>query len=177
MSKKWSNSGWRYFQGRCLPYLGFVPVSSVLAILWKSPGLVAKQCKFMWVTYVYVSIRCWLSCSSSIDCYMHKCNSSHLLFSVNKMYKKIVERSRLPPDLSSYIQFFLLYFAISKTDPLKIYFAGSINGGLNDTPLYARLIQHLKAHGKVLTEVIGNPPHKEFGKFPVFSDSRHQSLQ
>lgn len=40
---------------------------------------------------------------------------------------------------------------------MKIYFAGSITGGRNDRDLYVKIIDHLKKHGDVLTEHIGNP--------------------
>ena len=39
---------------------------------------------------------------------------------------------------------------------MKIYFAGSIKGGREDTELYVHLIAHLKEHGQVLTEHIAN---------------------
>lgn len=39
---------------------------------------------------------------------------------------------------------------------MKIYFAGSIRGGRQDQELYLKLIEHLKNHGTVLTEHIGN---------------------
>ena len=35
---------------------------------------------------------------------------------------------------------------------LNIYFAGSMQGGCEDTPLYARIVEHLKKYGKVLSE-------------------------
>jgi len=39
---------------------------------------------------------------------------------------------------------------------MKIYFAGSIRGGRDDVDLYSQIIEHLKKHGEVLTEHIGN---------------------
>ncbi|KAK7467900.1 hypothetical protein BaRGS_00023301 [Batillaria attramentaria] len=39
----------------------------------------------------------------------------------------------------------------------NIYFAGSIRGGRQDAELYARIIQQLKAYGRVFTEHIGDP--------------------
>ena len=40
---------------------------------------------------------------------------------------------------------------------MKLYFAGSIRGGRADAALYARLIAHLKARHRVLTEHVGAP--------------------
>ena len=40
---------------------------------------------------------------------------------------------------------------------MKLYFAGSIRGGRADAALYARLIAHLKACHRVLTEHVGAP--------------------
>jgi hypothetical protein len=39
---------------------------------------------------------------------------------------------------------------------MKIYFAGSIRGGRDDAELYMQIIEHLKTHGDVLTEHIGD---------------------
>lgn len=39
---------------------------------------------------------------------------------------------------------------------MKIYFAGSISGGRADVGFYKEIINHLKNHGKVLTEFIGD---------------------
>lgn len=39
---------------------------------------------------------------------------------------------------------------------MKIYFAGSIRGGRDDVNLYLQIIEHLRKHGEVLTEHIGN---------------------
>ena len=38
----------------------------------------------------------------------------------------------------------------------SIYFCGSIRGGRDDAAFYAKIIQHLKQHGDVLTEHVGN---------------------
>ena len=38
---------------------------------------------------------------------------------------------------------------------MKIYFAGSIRGGRHDIEIYKQIIEHLKKHGKVLTEHVG----------------------
>lgn len=38
---------------------------------------------------------------------------------------------------------------------MNIYFAGSIRGGREDKELYLQIIEHLKCHGRVLTEHIG----------------------
>lgn len=40
---------------------------------------------------------------------------------------------------------------------MRIYFAGSIRGGREDSALYAQLIEYLKKFGEVLTEHIGDP--------------------
>lgn len=39
----------------------------------------------------------------------------------------------------------------------KVYFAGSIRGGQNDTELYHRMIEHIKLTDTVLTEHVGDP--------------------
>ena len=41
------------------------------------------------------------------------------------------------------------------SDPLKIYFCGSIRGGRKDAQLYHDLIEYLKTFGKVLSEHVG----------------------
>jgi len=38
----------------------------------------------------------------------------------------------------------------------SIYFAGSIRGGRQDAELYSKLIDHLRTHGTVLTEHVGD---------------------
>lgn len=40
---------------------------------------------------------------------------------------------------------------------MKIYFAGSIRGGREDTALYQQIIEYLKTFGEVLTEHVGDP--------------------
>ena len=44
---------------------------------------------------------------------------------------------------------------------MKIYFAGSIRGGVADSALYARLIAHMQARHAVLTEHVGRGPALE----------------
>jgi hypothetical protein len=39
---------------------------------------------------------------------------------------------------------------------MKIYFAGSIRGGRADAALYNEIVQHLKTHGEVFTEHVGD---------------------
>ncbi len=39
---------------------------------------------------------------------------------------------------------------------MEIYFSGSVSGGRKDVAIYARLIEHLKNHGNVLTEHLGD---------------------
>jgi len=41
-------------------------------------------------------------------------------------------------------------------DTPVFYFAGSIRGGRNDVPIYAKIISHLKLIGDVLTEHVGD---------------------
>ena len=38
---------------------------------------------------------------------------------------------------------------------MNIYFAGAIRGGRHDIEIYKQIIEHLKKHGKVLTEHVG----------------------
>ena len=38
----------------------------------------------------------------------------------------------------------------------NIYFAGSIRGGVQDAPIYQKLIKHLNTYGTVLTEHVGD---------------------
>ncbi|MDO8740062.1 MAG: nucleoside 2-deoxyribosyltransferase [Candidatus Woesearchaeota archaeon] len=45
---------------------------------------------------------------------------------------------------------------------MKIYFAGSIRGGRHDVDLYLQMIDHLKQHGEVLTEHVGDKNLKVF---------------
>lgn len=44
---------------------------------------------------------------------------------------------------------------------MRIYFAGSIRGGVADSGLYARLIAHMQGRHKVLTEHVGKGPALE----------------
>ena len=44
---------------------------------------------------------------------------------------------------------------------MKIYFAGSIRGGRNDTDLYRRMIEYMKRDHTVLTEHVGDPALQE----------------
>lgn len=46
---------------------------------------------------------------------------------------------------------------------MKIYFAGSIRGGREDSALYAQIIDYLKSFGEVLTEHIGDPKLTDLG--------------
>lgn len=47
---------------------------------------------------------------------------------------------------------------------MKIYFAGSIRGGREDSALYLSIVQELKAYGDVLTEHIGDAELSELGE-------------
>jgi 2'-deoxynucleoside 5'-phosphate N-hydrolase len=47
---------------------------------------------------------------------------------------------------------------------MTIYFAGSIRGGRNDRDVYMKLITHLKKHGRVMTEHIGDEDLDETGE-------------
>ena len=44
---------------------------------------------------------------------------------------------------------------------MRIYFAGSIRGGVSDSGLYARLIAHMQSRHRVLTEHVGKGPALE----------------
>jgi hypothetical protein len=46
----------------------------------------------------------------------------------------------------------------------KIYFAGSIRGGRNDSGLYQNIISHLNKYGEVLTEHVGLADITSFGE-------------
>ena len=52
---------------------------------------------------------------------------------------------------------------------LKIYFAGSVMGGREDGPLYAKIVHHLKSYGTVLTEIVGSDADCAAGKEPFKS--------
>lgn len=47
---------------------------------------------------------------------------------------------------------------------MKIYFAGSITGGREDSESYLKIIDLLKNHGQVLTEHIGNDSLTQMGE-------------
>ncbi|MEN6622885.1 MAG: nucleoside 2-deoxyribosyltransferase [Smithella sp.] len=47
---------------------------------------------------------------------------------------------------------------------MKIYFAGSIRAGRNDSEIYETMISWLKSFGKVLTEHVGDPALSEVSK-------------
>lgn len=47
---------------------------------------------------------------------------------------------------------------------VKIYFAGSIRGGREDSPLYRHIIRELKKYGEVLTEHVGDDRLMETGE-------------
>ena len=47
---------------------------------------------------------------------------------------------------------------------MKIYFAGAIRGGRDDAALYFRIIEMLGAHGRVLTEHVGDTGLSSFGE-------------
>ncbi len=53
---------------------------------------------------------------------------------------------------------------------MKIYFAGSIRGGRNDSEKYFKIINHLKKHGDVLTEHIGSKNINELGEQHLSSE-------
>lgn len=44
----------------------------------------------------------------------------------------------------------------ARTSRPSLYFAGSIRAGRDDVPVYARLVEHLKGYGEVLTEHVGD---------------------
>lgn len=52
---------------------------------------------------------------------------------------------------------------------MKIYFAGSIKGGREDSEIYFKIINYLKKYGEVLTEHVGNSAITESGE-SAFSD-------
>jgi len=47
---------------------------------------------------------------------------------------------------------------------MKIYFAGSIRGGRDDSQKYFEIINHLKSYGHVLTEHVGDKSINELGE-------------
>ena len=56
---------------------------------------------------------------------------------------------------------------------MKIYFAGSIRGGRDDAELYGLIIEHLKTHGEVLTEHIGDKKLTSSGEASRTSEFIH----
>jgi 2'-deoxynucleoside 5'-phosphate N-hydrolase len=46
---------------------------------------------------------------------------------------------------------------------MKIYFAGSIRGGREDSPAYNAIITYLRSFGEVLTEHVGDPALSQMG--------------
>ncbi len=46
---------------------------------------------------------------------------------------------------------------------LKVYFAGSIRAGRNDSQLYHKILKLLQKYGTVLTEHVGDPNMDEKG--------------
>ena len=56
---------------------------------------------------------------------------------------------------------------------MKIYFAGSIRGGRDDTGIYRQLIDYLKKYGTVLTEHIGNFNLSSNGEEDLTDDEIH----
>lgn len=57
---------------------------------------------------------------------------------------------------------------------MKIYFAGSIRGGREDSGLYQELIQHLKRYGEVLSEHIGENSLSVTGETDPYNSTIHQ---
>lgn len=53
---------------------------------------------------------------------------------------------------------------------MKIYFAGSIRGGRDDQEKYSKIIQHLKQHGDVLTEHVGDQAIDALGEKNLASE-------
>ena len=47
---------------------------------------------------------------------------------------------------------------------MRIYFAGSIRGGRADKGIYSEIISHLKNHGEILTEHVGDKDLEESGE-------------
>jgi nucleoside 2-deoxyribosyltransferase len=56
------------------------------------------------------------------------------------------------------------------TNNMKIYFAGSIRGGRNDSEKYFEIINYLKKHGDVLTEHVGARTISELGEQNLSSE-------
>ena len=47
---------------------------------------------------------------------------------------------------------------------MKLYFCGSIRGGRQDQAHYAKIVEHMKTFGTVLTEAVANPELTEEGE-------------
>ena len=56
---------------------------------------------------------------------------------------------------------------------MKIYFAGSIRGGRDDTKIYSRIIEFLKEYGEVLTEHIGEEDLNAMGETTLSDKQIH----
>ena len=56
---------------------------------------------------------------------------------------------------------------------MKIYFAGSIRGGRDDTKIYSRIIEFLKEYGEVLTEHIGEEDLNAMGETTLSDNQIH----
>jgi len=56
---------------------------------------------------------------------------------------------------------------------MKIYFAGSIRGGRDDTQLYLEIIEYLKNFGEVLTEHIGDDSISSYGESSMSDSDIH----
>jgi len=53
---------------------------------------------------------------------------------------------------------------------MKIYFAGSIRGGRDDSEKYFEIINYLKKHGEVLTEHVGDKTISELGEQSISAE-------
>lgn len=56
---------------------------------------------------------------------------------------------------------------------MKIYFAGAIRGGRQDTSTYHAMIAHLQTHGEVLTEHVGNKALSDGGEHDLSDKEIH----
>jgi hypothetical protein len=52
---------------------------------------------------------------------------------------------------------------VPKEEYMKIYFAGSIRAGRDDSAIYETMITWLRSYGEVLTEHVGDPALSERG--------------
>ena len=59
---------------------------------------------------------------------------------------------------------------------MKIYFAGSITGGRDDMSWYLQIIDHLKNHGVVLTEHIGDHSLSSLGENKSAEEVFHRDI-